>query len=146
MPKFKDDLEKVDNATVMVELDLKTQAAREFLRVSLANCLLMDRKQQDYGSRNIAKFGTYGCIIRLSDKLERLAHLYRGNRKPRAKNESIIDTLRDIANYANISLLCELGRWPQDDEPTETKDRKQVQPVDNRESPRKGVVESNLPE
>ncbi len=94
-------------------LGLKTQAAKEFLRISLANVLLMDRKQIDYGSSNIAKFGASGCLIRMSDKFERLCNLTKSKRRKPA-NESIQDSYRDLSNYAIIALMCDLGRWPKD--------------------------------
>lgn len=92
-------------------LNVKTQAAREFIRVALANAILMDRKQQDYGPRNISSFGLFGIIVRMNDKMERLKTLI-SNRKRRAQNESIQDTLRDISNYGILALLVDIDRWP----------------------------------
>lgn len=103
-----------DNAVHVVDLDklaLKTQHAKEFLRFALANALLMDRKQQDYGPRNISKGGTFGCVLRASDKFERLFTLYQSGRRKRAINESIEDTFRDISNYMIIALMVEGGKW-----------------------------------
>jgi hypothetical protein len=93
------------------DLGLQTAAGRIFLRIALENTLLMDRKQMDYGSRNISAFGTQGVIVRMSDKFERLKNLY-GKKRRRAINESVLDTFRDISNYANIALMCEHKEWP----------------------------------
>ena len=68
------------------------------------------RKQLDYGPGNIAKFGFAGVLVRMSDKMERLMHLATLGQEPR--NESIEDTLIDIANYALIGLMCLRGKWP----------------------------------
>lgn len=57
------------------KLGCKTDAVVPFLEISLQNCLLFDIKQQDYGPGNIARFGTFGCVVRMSDKLERLNNL-----------------------------------------------------------------------
>jgi hypothetical protein len=115
MPSFKDDRAKAAQAitdTAIVEkLGIKTQAARTFLELSLANVLLMDVKQQDYGSANISKFGAHGCVIRMSDKFERLVHLYKSKRR-KPQNESLIDSFRDLSNYAIIATQCELNLWP----------------------------------
>ena len=117
MAKLKDDLAAVDLCFTLVaevadQLNLKTPAAREFLRYALANTLLMDRKQQDYGPGNIAGFGTFGVVVRMNDKMERLKTLYNSGRKRRAVNESIQDTFRDISNYGNIALMVDDSKWP----------------------------------
>jgi len=93
------------------KLDLKTVAAKEFLRIAVANALLMDRKQLDYGPHNIRKGGVFGCVLRASDKFERLFNLY-NKRKAKAINESIEDTFRDISSYMIIAIMLERGTWP----------------------------------
>lgn len=67
------------------------------------------KKQQDYGPYNIAKFGEAGIIVRLSDKLERMKHLLKKGIKP--NNESLTDTVIDIANYCVILKLVLDDRW-----------------------------------
>lgn len=71
---------------------------------------LFAKKQADYGPGNIAKFGEVGLLVRMSDKLERLQNLITHNGTP--KNESIVDTLMDIINYAAIWLCVKDGVWP----------------------------------
>jgi hypothetical protein len=113
---FKDDLEAVHKADInkLCELlDIKTVAGKEYVVYVLANSLLMDRKQQDYGPKNIAGFGTFGVLVRMNDKFERLKTLFgKGKVRKRARNESVEDSLRDLANYAVIALLLERGEWP----------------------------------
>lgn len=92
-------------------LGLKTQAAKEFLNIALENCILMDRKQLDYGSKNISDFGMIGVIIRMNDKFQRIKNLVE-NRRKASVNESIRDTFRDVSNYAIIALLLDNKRWP----------------------------------
>lgn len=95
-------------------LGIKTAAAKQFLRYALANTLLMDRKQQDYGSNNISKFMAPGVVVRVSDKVERLINLFypKDGNVVEPKNESREDSFRDISNYGNIGLLCLRGEWP----------------------------------
>ncbi len=126
MPNLKNDLEQVDTAEIpgldgvcyklidesVVRLDLKTKAAKEFLRVAMANALLMDRKQIDYGPHNIADFGTTGVVMRLNDKIQRVKNLHKGGRRRKAQNESLMDSFRDISNYGIIAMMLELDRWP----------------------------------
>lgn len=93
------------------QLGLQTQAAKEALFVALQNIILLDKKQQDYGSRNITSYGAFGCVVRMGDKLARLANLYAKKRR-RAVNEPILDSFQDISNYAIIATLVEQGHWP----------------------------------
>lgn len=96
---------------VSLELGLKTLASREYLKTCFANARLFDKKQSDYGSRNISGFGTFGIIVRMNDKFERLKTLL-GKKRRKPQNESIMDSLRDISNYANIAIMVETNKWP----------------------------------
>lgn len=71
---------------------------------------LFDQKQHDYGSGNIAKFGEVGVLVRVSDKIERLANLQRkGINDP--LNEAVEDSWMDIAVYAVIALMIQHNKW-----------------------------------
>jgi len=106
-------MESETNLTKLVEdLQLKTSAAKTFLRYALANALLFDRKHTDYGPTNISGFGTFGVIVRMNDKHERLKTLFAKKKRRKAVNESVEDTLRDISNYAIIACIVEKGEWP----------------------------------
>ena len=82
-----------------------------FIDEMIEQIKLFDRKQTDYGCNNIAKWGTTGCVIRASDKFERLNTLFKSKRR-RPVNESILDSFRDIANYMVIAVLIERKKWP----------------------------------
>lgn len=100
-------------------LGCKNEAAIPFIEIALENCLLFDRKQSDYGPGNISKFGTFGCIVRMSDKLERLNSLtgikfspeqrelfkqFRNHVKFIEENEhtlSIVSILSDLNGFMN---------------------------------------------
>lgn len=92
-------------------LDLQTVAGRNALRIALDNVLLLDRKQLDYGSKNISAFGVFGVLVRLSDKIERLKHLM-GQKRKKPQNESIRDSLQDISNYGMIAEMILTNKWP----------------------------------
>ena len=64
---------------------------------------LLASKQHDYGHGNITAFGLQGVLVRLSDKVERLINLK--SKTSTAKNESLMDTLRDIVGYCVIALM-----------------------------------------
>jgi len=67
-------------------------------------------KATAYGSKAIGRFGLFGIVVRLSDKLERLITLT-SQPSTATDDESIDDTLRDIAGYAIIALILRSGKW-----------------------------------
>lgn len=100
-------------ATIYSQLGLTELIASKFLEELLECSILFNQKQHDYGSGNIGKFGYDGVVVRLSDKLERIINLQkRGGKDIAVADEAIEDTLRDIANYALIAIMCRKGVWP----------------------------------
>ena len=75
----------------------------EHHKIALEIAELLDQKRADYGTENIKKFGNYGVLVRVSDKVERLINLSKRNNKPNF--ESVEDTWRDIAGYAILALI-----------------------------------------
>lgn len=68
---------------------------------------LMKLKNADYGGdtdpfKNFHDFGSYGILVRLSDKFARLKNLY--VKEPKVKSESQEDTILDIINYCVLYL------------------------------------------
>uniref|UniRef100_A0A6M3L7D9 Nucleotide modification associated domain-containing protein n=1 Tax=viral metagenome TaxID=1070528 RepID=A0A6M3L7D9_9ZZZZ len=75
-------------------------------------------KNKDYSPRNILGTGIVGVATRIWDKCARFMNLIGFNIstgeycEPKIpKNESIEDTLIDMANYALIALIYRQGRW-----------------------------------
>ncbi|OHW63099.1 hypothetical protein EUAN_08830 [Andreesenia angusta] len=64
------------------------------------------RKNSDYGNSFTKTREEYpeAIVIRLSDKLERLKTLLKGEER-KVADESIVDTLVDLANYALMELV-----------------------------------------
>ena len=67
---------------------------------------LLQRKGHDYSGdedclRNFSDFGWFGILVRLADKISRLKTLAKHN-DPRVGDESFLDTLADIRNYAYL--------------------------------------------
>jgi hypothetical protein len=91
-----------------IEYDIQTEMGRAALVIALENVATLDRKQRDYGSRNISEFGEIGILMRVWDKICRLKNLM-GKENP--KNESIDDSWLDMANYAIIAILVRRGIW-----------------------------------
>lgn len=68
---------------------------------------LYEKKNNDYGdsfSGTFKEFGLTMSAIRLQDKLERFKRLSKGN-EANVKDESIRDTLVDLANYAIMTVM-----------------------------------------
>ena len=75
-------------------------------------------KNADYSKYNMLATGEIGAITRLWDKMARLMSLYgfdieTGKLSPpkQPKNESVDDTLLDLANYAIILRIMRAGKW-----------------------------------
>ncbi len=81
-----------------------------FKNVSMSHFLVtrtVISKQKDYGPENISKFGMWGIIVRLHDKIARLDNLLSTKRSGfnSVAGETIYDTLMDIVGYSTVALL-----------------------------------------
>lgn len=65
-------------------------------------CKTICAKQHDYGHDNIARFGVFGLLVRIHDKIARLENLERRNSP---SNEPLQDTLLDIVGYVALCLM-----------------------------------------
>ncbi len=95
-------------------LDLRTDMARLALSQFIKNIKVFDEKQADYGSKNIASWGSknqdmFGVLTRLKDKVHRIANLLDNRDTP--NNESIADNCMDISNYGLILSLLAEDKW-----------------------------------
>ena len=64
------------------------------------------KKNADYGSsfdKSMEEFGIISAVVRMSDKMERLKSLAKKDAK--VKDESIEDTLLDLANYCIMTVM-----------------------------------------
>lgn len=71
------------------------------------------RKNNDYGNsfeQSCDEWGVLAGVVRISDKFNRIRSLTHGN-DMMVKNESIIDTLTDMANYCILlRMWIETGK------------------------------------
>lgn len=77
-------------------------------RISTALNNLYAAKNSDYDDSFGKSFSEYGMAmpcIRLEDKLNRLKALTVHNKSQNVKDESVEDTLMDLANYAIMTLV-----------------------------------------
>lgn len=80
-----------------------------FRKIAAQMADLYEKKNADYGdsySKSIKKYGAVAGLVRLSDKFNRLENLML-NGECEITDESIKDTLIDLANYA-IMLYMEV--------------------------------------
>lgn len=68
------------------------------------------KKNSDYGSDNILRFGERGLIIRISDKYARVQNLLK-KVKTSVGDEKIEDTLEDIINYSIYGDMLTDNVW-----------------------------------
>ena len=64
------------------------------------------RKNHDYGdsfNKSLDKFGIIASVVRMNDKMERIESLM--NKEALVKDESIKDTLLDLASYCVMTTI-----------------------------------------
>lgn len=68
---------------------------------------LMEGRHAKYGPGNISRHGVQGILVRMDDKLARLAHSEADH-----SDESYRDAWLDVINYGLIALMFMDGVWP----------------------------------
>lgn len=71
------------------------------------------KKQKSYGPDNIATTRERGVVIRMYDKMQRLLNISVVGTEDPLEDETLRDTVVDIADYGIIWLLCYDGDWPE---------------------------------
>lgn len=102
------------------KLGLKTSLVHVVAPVLIQNLITLEMKQRDYGPHNLTKFGTFGVVVRMNDKMERITNLSKksggmaGDKSLDAtvNNEPIADSFLDLANYALIAYVMQKNLWP----------------------------------
>lgn len=94
------------------------EQCEEFRKIIETMYQLHLQKNADYSPHNVLATGFLGLVTRVWDKTARLMNLtgfdigsgkYLGPKT--ATNESLEDTLLDLANYAIIGLILRRGKW-----------------------------------
>ena len=78
----------------------------DFLRITNQMHDTYIKKNHDYGNsfdKSMDEFGMTSAVIRMNDKLERLKTL--SKKESMVKDESVQDTLLDLANYAIMTVM-----------------------------------------
>lgn len=74
-------------------------------------CLeLSKRKNADYGSSTMTKFGAKGFVVRMNDKMERMINLIWNDKNTQVTDEKIEDTAKDMINYSLYLVMLLRGK------------------------------------
>ena len=107
--QIKEAFSKVKNSALVKLEENKADDIEKILDKSYS---LGIRKNHDYGSQNILKYGIIGLIVRLGDKLARVSTLKNiPNTKALVTDEQVEDTLLDIINYATYGEMLADEIW-----------------------------------
>lgn len=66
------------------------------------------KKNNDYGDSfgiSVRKYGLISALTRISDKFNRIESLILKNEKEQVQDETISDTLLDLANYCIMTII-----------------------------------------
>jgi hypothetical protein len=88
---------------------------QQFIDITTNMAKTYAAKNHDYGNsfeQSCNKFGIIAAIVRMGDKMNRLESL--AVKKAEVKNESIKDTLLDLANYAIMTVMW-LNQQPKEE-------------------------------
>lgn len=83
-----------------------------FSKEMFENVQLFVKKHFDYGPNNVHRLGILGLLMRMEEKIERVRKLQSMDSHDKPINESLEDSLRDISNYATITLMYHKHTWP----------------------------------
>jgi hypothetical protein len=87
-----------------------TERTEQFIELTQKMVELQSKKGLDYGEdgdglRNLRRRGPVGVVDRMGDKLSRLESLIQPGRVAAVSDESIDDTLLDLANYSLLLII-----------------------------------------
>jgi hypothetical protein len=107
--------------TVLPDLFVANSFEAEFQTIYSEAFSLLVAKQRRYGNSNVEQLGLHGVISRIAfDKVSRALKFMNGrvvngkvelDEMDESTEESLEDTLLDIANYALIAVALRRGLW-----------------------------------
>lgn len=69
---------------------------------------IFEKKNSDYGNsfeESLEKYGIIAAIVRMEDKMGRLNSLTKPGSEQKVSDESLVDTLKDLSNYALMTAV-----------------------------------------
>lgn len=89
-----------------MEYKSNEELTKEFNEVTTSMAEIFTKKNHDYGNsffESLDKRGLVAALVRMEDKMNRLDSL--SERKEQVTDESLIDTLLDLANYSIMTSM-----------------------------------------
>lgn len=83
-----------------------SESVEQFMSITQNMAKTYAAKNHDYGNsfeQSLDKFGLVASVVRLGDKMNRIESLTK--KEAQVKDESIKDTLLDMANYAIMTVM-----------------------------------------
>lgn len=81
-------------------------SVEQFMSITQDMAKIYAAKNHDYGNsfdKSLGRFGIVASIVRMEDKMNRIESLT--NKEAKVNDESIKDTLLDLANYAIMTVM-----------------------------------------
>ena len=96
----------------------RAQYLQQFKQITDEMYDLTSRKNNDYGGesdpwKNFRDFGELGILVRMSDKFARIKTALHEKRAFQVADETVEDTIKDLATYSIILLLWRRAHAPQ---------------------------------
>lgn len=98
--------EESDKKVEEPDKTLSNTSAHQFKDIAKGMIETYVRKNHDYGNsfdKSLDKFGLVASVVRIGDKMNRIESLVQ--KKAMVQDESIRDTLLDMANYAIMTVM-----------------------------------------
>lgn len=101
------EFERTLEADIFHRLQCTEELTIDFIKQTLKNIQLFDKKQKDYGHRNISRFGEQGILVRSSDKFERLVTL---SNNPMFVVDPAVMTINELTIMSKPGKIVEIPK------------------------------------
>ncbi|MBD5086680.1 MAG: DUF1599 domain-containing protein [Clostridiales bacterium] len=93
-----------------LDSDIQKTANKNYLHKQICEFIheTYTRKNADYGdsfSNMFAEYGIITALARIGDKYNRIKNIYKKENRIHVKDESVKDTLLDMANYCIMTVM-----------------------------------------
>lgn len=106
MDNMFNNIPNITTITSTPSIPIKNDNVQEFQDITTKMLETYTNKNHDYGNsfeQSLDKFGIVAALVRMGDKMNRIESLSKKDAK--VKDESIKDTLLDLANYSIMTLM-----------------------------------------
>jgi hypothetical protein len=99
-------IKELNNIINDKEASTSEKEKTDFEKITNSMAKTYEAKNHDYGNsfdQSLNEFGLVASVVRLGDKMNRIKSLIK--KEAKVKDESIKDTLLDMANYAIMTIM-----------------------------------------